>query len=118
MTEYTEEVQSIMRKQAVEVWAAQCQYILGEKGYIEKAFNSGLITREYHDGTIVTVESQYYAQPKTERLRRVSTEHVCCHCYANSKFVTDKDVGITFEMRGRAHLPMYEDCPYNGVGMI
>jgi|TARA_R110001632_G_scaffold90167_1_gene193873 hypothetical protein len=56
MTEYTEEVQSIMRKQAVEVWAAQCQYILGEKGYIEKAFNSGLITREYHDGTIVTVE--------------------------------------------------------------
>ena len=56
MTEYTEEVQSIVRKQAVGVWAAQCQYILGEKGYIEKAFNSGLVTREYHDGTIVTVE--------------------------------------------------------------
>jgi len=56
MTQYTEEVQSIIRKQQVEMWAAQCQYILGEKGYIEKAYNSGLVTREYRDGTIVTVE--------------------------------------------------------------
>jgi len=56
MTEYTTEVESIMRKRQVEMWAAQCQYILGEKGYIEKAFNSGLITREYRDGTIETVE--------------------------------------------------------------
>jgi|TARA_B110000908_G_scaffold159905_1_gene202595 hypothetical protein len=56
MTEYTKEVQSIMRKQAVETWAAQCQYILGEKGYIEKAYNSGLITREYRDGRVETIE--------------------------------------------------------------
>lgn len=63
MTEYTAEVQSIIRKQAVEVWAAQCQYMLGEKGYVEKAFNSGLVTREYRDGTVEVVsESKPFAE--------------------------------------------------------
>lgn len=63
MTEYTAEVQSIIRKQAVEVWAAQCQYMLGEKGYVEKAFNSGLVTREYRDGTVEVVsESKPFAK--------------------------------------------------------
>ena len=66
-----------------------------------------------------TVESQYYAPPtETERGRRVSTKHVCCHCYADSKFVTDEDVEIRFERRGRAYLPMCRDCLDNGVGMI
>ena len=65
------------------------------------------------------VESQYYAPPtETERGRRVSTKHVCCHCYADSKFVTNEDVEIGFERRRRAYLPMCRDCLDNGVSMI
>ena len=65
-----------------------------------------------------TFESQYYAPPKTERWRRVSTKHVCYHCYADSKFVTDNDVETRFERRGRAYLPMCRGCLDNGVSMI
>lgn len=72
MTQYTEEVQSIMRKQAVEVWAARCEYMLGEKGYVEKAFNSGLVTREYRDGTVEVVsESKPFAQLLIEAPRNL-----------------------------------------------
>jgi|TARA_R110000744_G_scaffold329577_2_gene435109 hypothetical protein len=42
------------RKEAVERWAAQCNYVLGNNGYIEKAYNSGLITRE-SDGVVEVV---------------------------------------------------------------
>tara|TARA_A200000159_G_scaffold147343_1_gene154296 strand:+ start:2235 stop:2453 length:219 start_codon:yes stop_codon:yes gene_type:complete len=56
MTQYTDQVEYHKRKMAVEKWAKQCQYILGEKGYVETAFNSGLITREYRDGTFEVVE--------------------------------------------------------------
>lgn len=58
MTEYTDVVEYQRRKMAVEKWAKQCIYILGEKGYIETAFNSGLVTRKYRDGTFKVVSEE------------------------------------------------------------
>ena len=38
------------------------------------------------------VELQYYApNGEIERGRRVSTKHVCCHCYADSHLANNKD---------------------------
>lgn len=56
MTQYTDQVEYQKRKMAVEKWAEQCQYILGQNGYIEKAYNSGLITREHRDGRFEVIE--------------------------------------------------------------
>jgi hypothetical protein len=58
MTQYTDAVEYQRRKMAVESWAGQIEYILGQKGYIEKAYNSGLVTREFRDGTFVIVSEE------------------------------------------------------------
>ena len=56
MTQYTDQVEYHKRKMAVEKWAGRCQYILGQDGYIEKAYNSGLVTREYRHGRFEVME--------------------------------------------------------------
>jgi hypothetical protein len=48
MTQYTEKVQEVLRKQAVEKWSKGVDYIAGQDGYIETAYKSGLVQREYH----------------------------------------------------------------------
>ena len=48
MTQYTEEVAKVLRRQAVEQWARGVVYIAAQDGYIETALNDGSITREYH----------------------------------------------------------------------
>jgi len=48
MTQYTEEVAMVLRRQAVEKWAKGTVYISGTDGYLETARNDGSITREYH----------------------------------------------------------------------
>jgi hypothetical protein len=58
MTQYTDAVEYQRRKMAVESWAGQVEYILGQNGYIEKAYNSGLVTREFRDGTFVVVSEE------------------------------------------------------------
>ena len=50
MTQYTDVVEYQRRKMAVEEWGKQFQYLLAEKGYVEIAYNSGLVTREYRNG--------------------------------------------------------------------
>jgi hypothetical protein len=58
MTQYTDAVEYQRRKMAVESWAGQIEYILGQDGYIEKAYHSGLVTREFRDGTFVIVSEE------------------------------------------------------------
>jgi len=58
MTQYTDAVEYQRRKMAVESWAGQVEYILGQDGYVEKAYNSGLVTREFRDGTFVVVSEE------------------------------------------------------------
>tara|TARA_R110002153_G_scaffold44635_2_gene125849 strand:+ start:784 stop:1035 length:252 start_codon:yes stop_codon:yes gene_type:complete len=48
MTQYTEKVQEVLRRQAVEKWSQGVDYIAGQDGYIETAYKSGLVQREYH----------------------------------------------------------------------
>jgi|TARA_B110000977_G_C11018697_1_gene470451 hypothetical protein len=48
MTQYTEEVAMVLRRQAVEKWAKGTQYIAAQDGYVETALNDGSVTREYH----------------------------------------------------------------------
>ena len=39
------------------------------------------------------VEAQYYASEGViEKERRVSTNHICCHCYTDSHLENNKDV--------------------------
>ena len=56
MTQYTDKVAYVKRKQVVEEWAAKCDYMLAQNGYIERSFNSGLITRSYSDGRTETIK--------------------------------------------------------------
>ena len=56
MTQYTDQEEYHKRIMGVEKWAGQCQYILGQDGYIERAYNSGLVTREYRDGRFEVME--------------------------------------------------------------
>ena len=56
MTQYTDKVEYVKRKQFVEEWAAKCDYMLAQNGYIERSFNSGLITRSYADGRTETIQ--------------------------------------------------------------
>lgn len=56
MTQYTDQVEYQKRKMAVEKWAGECVYILGQNSYIEKAYNSGLVTREHNDGRFEVIE--------------------------------------------------------------
>ena len=48
MTQYTEELARVVRRQAIERWATGVQYIAAQNGYIETALNDGSITRVYH----------------------------------------------------------------------
>jgi|TARA_B110000908_G_C9929574_1_gene303289 hypothetical protein len=48
MTQYTEKVQEVLRKQAVEKWSKGTQYIAAQNGYVETALNDGSVKREYH----------------------------------------------------------------------
>jgi len=48
MTQYTEEVAAVLRRQQVEKWASGTQYISAQYGYVETALNDGSVTREYH----------------------------------------------------------------------
>jgi|TARA_B110000908_G_scaffold63340_1_gene76985 hypothetical protein len=48
MTQYTDEVAAVVRKQAVETWAKGVDYIAAQDGYVETALKDGSITREYH----------------------------------------------------------------------
>jgi hypothetical protein len=48
MTQYTEKVAEVLRRQQVEKWAKGVEYIAGQYGYIETALNDGSVTREYH----------------------------------------------------------------------
>jgi|TARA_B110000908_G_C10219981_1_gene434820 hypothetical protein len=48
MTQYTEKVAEVLRRQAVEKWSKGVEYIAGQDGYIETAYKSGLVQREYH----------------------------------------------------------------------
>jgi len=65
MTQYTDAVEYQRRKMAVEKWSGQVEYILGQDGYVEKAYNSGLVTREYRDGTFEVVTEE---KPMSELL--------------------------------------------------
>ena len=65
MTQYTDVVEYQRRKMAVEKWSGQVEYILGQDGYVEKAYNSGLVTREYRDGTFEVVTEE---KPMSELL--------------------------------------------------
>ena len=65
MTQYTDAVEYQKRKMAVEKWSGQVEYILGQDGYVEKAYNSGLVTREYRDGTFEVVTEE---KPMSELL--------------------------------------------------
>ncbi len=56
MTQYTDQVEYQKRKMAVEKWAGEIVYILGQNSYIEKAYNSGLVTREHHNGKFEVIE--------------------------------------------------------------
>ncbi len=56
MTQYTNQVEYQRRKRHVEEWAAKCNYVLGQNGYLEMGYNSGLVTREYHDGKFEVIE--------------------------------------------------------------
>lgn len=48
MTQYTDEVAAVLRRQQVEKWSNGTQYIAAQDGYVETALNNGSITREYH----------------------------------------------------------------------
>ena len=56
MTQYTDQVAYQQRKMQVEEWAGKVAYILGQNGYVEKGYNSGLVTREYRDGRFEVIE--------------------------------------------------------------
>ena len=65
------------------------------------------------------VEVQYYApEGDTGRGRRVSTKHVCCHCYADNHLAKNKEVKTREERRGQGYLPMCKDCLNNGVPVV
>ena len=65
MTQYTDAVEYQKRKMAVEAWAGKIEYILGQDGYVEKAYHSGLVTREFRDGTFVVISEE---KPLTQLL--------------------------------------------------
>ena len=48
MTQYTDEVAAVLRRQQVETWAKGVDYISAQHGYVETAYRSGLVQREYH----------------------------------------------------------------------
>lgn len=48
MTQYTEKVAEVLRRQQVEKWSKGTQYISAQNGYLETALNDGSIKREYH----------------------------------------------------------------------
>ena len=48
MTQYTEAVDQVRRREAVLDWSQQVEYILAVNGYIETVINDGSITRKYH----------------------------------------------------------------------
>ena len=60
-----------------------------------------LFCREAHVcGT--SIEAQYYApEGDIDKGGRISTKPICCHCYADSHLVRDKDVEVLKERRGR-----------------
>ena len=65
------------------------------------------------------VEAQYYApKNKKERGSRIITKYVCCHCYADRKLASIKDVEAREERRGRKFNPICKDCLSNGVPVV
>ena len=50
MTEYNDVVENQKNIILAEKWAGEINYLLGQDGYIETAYNSGLVTRVYHRG--------------------------------------------------------------------
>lgn len=50
MTEHASMVEYHRKKLEAEKWGEKINYLLAQDGYIEKAFNNNLVTREYHRG--------------------------------------------------------------------